>query len=239
VNPWAFVLLLMGGIAPLWGQTKKPSFAVFGPDGAVNEFVARVLPAESGPVKTFVHQAFPREGLAGFQAVIFTERDELAISSSGGWTPDQWKEAENYVQKGGRILFCRYGISTVSPKRELETGSLLTGIQRYPDLKGTTTLRWTTEGKAWGGALATREPDPGWLGINNPFAVPLPQAQVLMEGTDSKGAPLAFLIRQATGSGEVYFLGSSLQALKRAKAPESSASALIELIRKILALPAA
>jgi hypothetical protein len=237
VKIWTLAFALLGVTSSLWGQVKKPNLAICGPEPAATEFLTRILSPESGTGKTFVHQVLPNEDLNAFQSVVFVERDETAISASGGWTIAQWKLAEDYVQKGGRILFCRYGISTVSPKRELGFGSLLTGIRMYPDLKGSTSLHWTTAGKAWGGELSTREPDPAWLGANNPVADPLPQAQVLIEATDSTGKPVAFLTRQATGSGEVFFLGTSLYALKKSRASDESVSSLIRLIKKVLALP--
>jgi len=232
----AIILSSLLGLASTPLDSKQ--VAVSGNSYACEEFEKLVVQPAGFDAVRFVGTPIPVVDFPKFRAVVFAERDEIAMREGSKWSPEDFEKVENYVQSGGTIVFCRYGISTVLADRSLGNWKNLTGFSSYPDATDPGRVELTPAFLKWLGGTANKEPLPkdlAWATGATPIAEGLASAEELAALSVNSGtAAKPFITLNQIGKGRVYFLGTSLNALTRQQADPDSLAGLAVVLRASL-----
>jgi hypothetical protein len=229
------------GTLALGSPAESKKVAVSGQPRAAEDFVSRVVQPGGWEAERFSGTPIPIDRLGEFRAVVFAERDEEALKAGSAWSPNDLPALKNYVESGGILVFCRYGLSTVLPERNLGTFAELTGFANYPDGRESGEIAWTAASGKWAGKTGGEnlsEPPRDWLASTNPTARGMVSAQEIAVYLDrSSSETRGFITVHRIGKGAVYFFGTSLEALARNNASETARTQLAEILRTALAVP--
>jgi len=216
--------------------TDSKKVAVCGNAYATEEFEKLVLEPAGLDGESFVGSVVAASDLSKYRAVVFAERDESAIREGSAWTEESLQKLEQYVNSGGVLIFCRYGISTVILTRALGVYAGLFGFRSYPDAKVPTNVELTPAGRelltSKKGKTASKE-ELNWVVGATPIAEGVTTAKVLAS-VETEGGSASLITVNESGKGRVYFMGVSLNALQRNQAPPEPVEGLAALLRAAL-----
>ena len=236
----SFASAALLGVVPSLASDPASSdqIAVSGNSYACDEFEKLVVNPAVLDAELFAEAPIPTADFPKFRAVVFAERDEIAMRAGSQWTPEDLEAVENYVKSGGTLIFCRYGISTVLPDRSLGEWARVLGFSSYPDAKGAAEVELTSEGVAWLAKVSGKNSPPveaPWVAGATPVAEGITSAEELamLDSGDGSGAKPVITLNKI-GKGRVFFLGTSLNALSRNQAKPEEWEGLASFLRAAL-----
>ena len=111
--------------------------ALSGPDAASAEIFKRVILPAGLREQRYVGIPIPVAEYGNYWAIIFAERDEKALNTEeGSWLIAQnLSSVQRYLESGGIVIFCHYGITNVFPKRSLGSAAALVGFKSFLDFE--------------------------------------------------------------------------------------------------------